>query len=164
MGHRFFEFDARSPLRIVSFHPEATLHMGFGNLCFMQDPPSGYWSSPKAQSTIIYRNDHTLVLWNFIWPSVLIGLRLLVYLTRVHRSVYPSSSSEEGSHRRIASECHLEKWAQGSRSWTDRSTLWSQFLIFPVEKTFRVERRRHSKSYRAECRRHGMSFRAKAKG
>ena len=35
------------------------------------------------------------------------------------------------AHRRIASECHLEKWAQGSRSWAARSTLWSQFLIFP---------------------------------
>ena len=89
--------------------------------------------TPK-QSTVIYGNDHTLDLWNFIWPSVLIDLRLLVYLIRVHRSLYPSSSSEEGSYRCIASECHLEKWAQGSRSWTASSTLWSQFLIFPSRK------------------------------
>jgi hypothetical protein len=130
--------------------------------------------TPKL-STVIYGNDHTLVLYNFIWPSVLIGLRLLVYLTRMHRSVYPSSSSEEESHRRIASECHLEKWAQGSWSWAALSTLWSQFLIFcQSKKTFRTERRRHSKtlrverrrqskSYRTECRRHGKSFCVKGK-
>ena len=37
------------------------------------------------------------------WPPV-IGV-----LYKGAPSVYPSSSSEEGSHRRIASEYHLEK-------------------------------------------------------
>src|SRR6185369_16853027 len=87
MGHRFFEFDARSPLWIVSFHPEATLHMGLGKLCFMQDPPSGYWSSPEAQSTIIYRNDHTLVLCNFIWPPVIGCTEVSISLRQAKRGV-----------------------------------------------------------------------------
>ena len=114
--------------------PRKKLCMGLWSSEFVQYSSSGYWFSSRSkfhmglplsefyarfffgilvftpkQSTVIYGNDHTLVSWNFIWPSVLIGLRLLVYLTRVHRSVYPSSSSKEGSHRRIASECHLEK-------------------------------------------------------
>ena len=94
----------------------------------MQDPPSGNWSSPQSKAWLYME---MIILWSY---GILFGLRLLVYLKRVHRSVYPSPSSEEGSHRRIASECHLEKWAQGSRSWAARSTLWSQFLIFPSRK------------------------------
>ena len=108
--------------------------MGLRQSMFYAGSSFGLLVFTPKQSTVIYGNDHTLDLWNFIWPSVYISLQLLVYLTRVHRSVYPSSSSEERSHRRIASECHLEKWAQGSRSWAARSTLWYQFLIFSSRK------------------------------
>ena len=45
MGHQLFEFDARSSFGLLVFTPK--------------------------QSTVIYGNDHTLVLWNFIWPSVI---------------------------------------------------------------------------------------------
>ena len=149
-------------LRPNGFHPENNYIRGIGYLCLMQGPPPfgllvftpkritlymefrqsmffarfffGLLVFTPKQSTVIYGNNHILVSWNFIWPSVLIGLRLLVYLKRVHRSVYPSSSSEEGSHRCIASEYHLEKWAQGSWSWAARSTLWYQFLIFSSRK------------------------------
>ena len=134
MGHRLFEYDAWSPFGLLAFTPKrysiwaSTIYV----LCKILLRVIGL--HPKA-NTIIYGNDHALVLWNFIWPSILIGLRLLlVYLTRVHWSIYPSSSSEEGSHRRIASEYHLKKWSHDSRSWAALSTLWSQFLIFPSRK------------------------------
>ena len=91
----------------------------------MHDNSSDYWSSPRSKARLYLE---MTMSWSY---GILFGLRLLMCLTKVHRSVYPSSSSEEGSHRRIASECHLEKWAQGSRCWAARSTLWSQFLIFP---------------------------------
>ena len=73
MRFRLSDFDARSPfglltftpkrhsiwdsaiyvlckilLQIIGLHHEATLYMGFGNLWFMQDPPSDYWSSPRS--------------------------------------------------------------------------------------------------------------------
>ena len=90
-------------LQIIGLHHEATLYMGFGNLWFMQDPPSDYWSSPRSKARLYME---LTMPWSY---GILFGLRLLACFTRVHRSVYPSSSSEEGSHRRIASECHLEK-------------------------------------------------------
>jgi hypothetical protein len=96
----------------------------FINPYFMEDNSSDYWSSPRSKERLYIEMTMPRSY------GIIFGLRLWVCLPRVHRSVYPSSSSEDGSHRCVASEYHLEKWVQGSRSWTARNTLWSQFLIF----------------------------------
>jgi len=95
MGLQLSEFDARFSFRLLVFTPKRII---YGT------------SVIQVWSNILLR---VRVLRNFIWPSVLIGPQRewASKWIRVHWSVCPSSSSEEGSHRRIASECHLEKWA-----------------------------------------------------
>jgi len=82
-------------LRAIGFHPEETLYgasvirvggrfsfgplvftpkritlpMGFGNLCFMQDPPSGYWTSPRSKARLYVE---MIILWSY---GILFGLR-----------------------------------------------------------------------------------------
>ena len=92
-----------SSFGLLAFAPKRHSIWGFGNQCFMQDPPSDYWSSPRRKTRLYME---MTMPWSY---GILLGLRILAFLTRVHRSVYPSSSSKKGSHRRIASECHLEK-------------------------------------------------------
>jgi len=143
MGHRLFEFDARSSFGLLVFTPK--------------------------QSTVIYGNDHTLVVWNFIWPSVIgvlekgapKSLSLLVK-RRGESSAHckwmplgemsPGLAKLSGPHHPLVSVLNFTQSKKTFRAERQRHS-----------KTFRAERRRQPKSYRAECRRHGKSFRAKGK-
>ena len=91
---------------LLTFTPKRHSICGFGNICFMQDPLRVIGLHPEAKH-------------GYIWKWLCLGLTEF-YLafgtnwppekeraskwTRVHRSVYPSSSSEEGSHRCVASK------------------------------------------------------------
>jgi len=135
MGLQLSEFDARFSFRLLVFTPKRIIY-GTSVIQVWSNILLRVIGLHPETNTVTYDKGYARVLRNFIWPSVLIGPQRewASKWIRVHWSVCPSSSSEEGSHRRIASECHLEKWAQGSQSLTACSTLWSQFLIFPSRK------------------------------
>ena len=59
-------------LRAIGFHPEANNSpYGLRQSMFYAGSSFGLLDFTPKQNTVICGNDHTLVLWNFIWPSVI---------------------------------------------------------------------------------------------
>ena len=57
-------------LRAIGFHPEANNSpYGLRQSIFMQDPPSGYWTSPRSKARLYVE---MIILWSY---GILFGLR-----------------------------------------------------------------------------------------
>ena len=71
MGLRLFEFDARIFFGLLVFIPKRVIYRDsvIRVLCMILLRAIGF--HPKA-NIVLYGNDYVLVLWNSIWPSVLI--------------------------------------------------------------------------------------------
>ena len=99
------EVDTRFSFGLLDF-ARRQLYTGFGIRSWYKILLRAIGLHPE-ENTVIYGNDHTLILWNFIWPSVLIGPR--------RKNEHPNGQEcteasiplrlgEEGSHRCVASK------------------------------------------------------------